>query len=108
MLYSCMKPKSVVRPSKRAIGQIAENQPEMLNLLVAYFVFEWKAVRVGTPPHGVDQNGTTCLIPNYVDMWTDQFEGIDGVNEAVYYLLRSPKKRAMDAPGFITTWLATL
>lgn len=94
------------RPSKHKIGQIAENQPELLNLLIAYFVFEWKAVRIGTPPHGVDQNGIDCHVPDYIEMWTDRFAGTSGIDMAVYYLLRCPEYRKMDDPGYVSEFLA--
>jgi hypothetical protein len=100
-----MKQMSVVRPSKKALGRLAENQPGLLNLLVAYFVFEWQSVRIGNPPHGVDQTGKTCVIPDYVVMWTDVFTGADGVDAAISYLLRAPARRAPNEAGFITEWL---
>ena len=99
-----MEPASVTRPSKRTIGRIAENQPELLNLLVAYFVFEWRSVRLGNPPHGTDQTGMTCLIPNYIRMWTD-FD-TNGINVAVHLLLRCPESRGMDEPGLLSEFLA--
>lgn len=95
----------IKRPSKAAIGRIAENQPHLLNLLIAYFVFEWQAVRIGTPPHGIDQTGTACHVPDYITMWSDPWSGADGTDMAVYYLLRSPESRLMDDPGFISDFL---
>ena len=100
-------PARVDQPSKEAIGRIAENQPGLLNLLVAYFVFEWKAVRIGNPPNGHDQLGKACEIPDYIAMWSDDFEGIDGVNEAVHHLLQAPKHRNMDQPGLVSKFLQT-
>ena len=100
-----MKTLSVTRPSKRALGKIAENQPGLLNLLLAYFVFEWKSVRIGNPPHGVDQTGLTCVIPDYVSMWTDEWSCADGVNTAVHLLLKAPEKRTPDGPGYVSSWL---
>lgn len=100
-----MKTLSVTRPSKRALGKIAEHQPGLLNLLLAYFVFEWKAVRIGNPPHGIDQTGTTCVIPDYVSMWTDLWTGADGINTAMHLLLQAPERRTPDGPGYMTGWL---
>ena len=100
-----MKSMSVVRPSKRALGRLAENQPGLLNLLVAYFVFEWKSVRIGNPPHGVDQTGVTCVIPDYITMWTDEWTGANGVDAAVHLLLQAPERRTPHGDGFITAWL---
>lgn len=90
--------KSVRRPSKREIGRIAERQPELLNLLVAYFVFEWQAVRVGVPSHGLDQLRQARMIPDYVDMWS--------LNRVVHYLLRCPPTREARGSGFISDWLS--
>jgi hypothetical protein len=104
-LYCGMKSMSIVRPSKRSLGKLAEHQPGLLNLLVAYFVFEWKSVRIGNPPHGVDQTGTTCVIPDYVTMWTDTWTGANGVDAAVSYLLRAPARRTPHGDGFISEWL---
>lgn len=94
------------RPSKEALGKIAENQPDLLNLLVAYFIFEWKAVRIGTPAHGVDQTGMACHIPDYIGMWTDRWSGANGIDVAVHFLLRSPRFRKMDDPGYVSEFLA--
>lgn len=103
-----MKSFSVVRPSKRALGRIAEKQPGLLNLLLAYFVFEWKSVRIGNPSHGIDQTGLTCVIPDYVTMWTDDWTGRSGVDEAVSLLVRAPDKRASDGVGFTSEWISSL
>jgi hypothetical protein len=103
-----MKTLSVTRPSKRNLGRIAENQPGLLNLLLAYFVFEWKSVRLGNPPHGVDQTGMTCVIPDYVAMWTDEWTGADGVDAAVHLLLKAPERRTPDGPGFLTEWISSV
>lgn len=88
------------RPTAREIGRIAENQPGLLNLLVAYFVMEWQSVRIGNPPHGVDQMGTTCIVPEYTEMW--------GVNACVHFLLRSPLVREPKGPGYISRWLSEI
>ena len=56
------QPLRVDRPSKAAIGRIAENQPLLLNLLVAYFVFEWRSVRMGDPAHGIDNVGFAAAV----------------------------------------------
>ena len=105
---SAPKPIRVERPSKAAIGRIAENQPQLLNLLVAYFVFEWRSVRMGSPPHGIDQMGVTAMVPNYVDMWTDCHDGIrrDGVDVAVALLMRCPSSRLANEAGYLSGWLA--
>ncbi len=94
----------VSRPTKGAIGKIAENQPGLLNLLVAYFVFEWRSVRIGNPPHGVDQTGKTCVVPDYVAMWDDPW-GRSGVDTAVHLLLNSPESRKPVGPGYVSSWL---
>lgn len=103
-MLSCMKPTTVTRPTKKAIGRIAENQPKLLNLLLAYFVFEWRSVRIGQPPHGVDQSGVAAMIPDYVQMWTDPW-GSSGVDVAVHLLLASPEARTPTGPGYISEWL---
>ena len=105
---SAPQPLRVERPSKAAIGRIAENQPLLLNLLVAYFVFEWRSVRMGDPAHGIDQCGVTAVIPNYIELWTDCHDGVrrDGVNVAVALLLRSPPSRTAREPGYLSAWLA--
>lgn len=91
------------RPNRGQLAKIAENQPELLNLLVAYFVMEWQEVRLGKPPRGVDQCGVPCLIPNYIRMWTDG--QVSGVDVALHYLELCPSKRQMKDPGFISYWL---
>ncbi len=91
-----MRP-DIDRPSREAIGRIAENQPGLLSLLVAYFVLEWQEVRIGNPPHGIDQCGEAAIVPDYVYMW--------GLDACVHYLLRSPVHRGADDPGFISAWL---
>lgn len=88
---------NIDRPTKSQIGRIAENQPSLLNLLVAYFVFEWREVRMGSPSHGLDQMGITAVIPDFVDTW--------GVDRCVHYLLASPDKRDADGDGFLSVWL---
>lgn len=93
------------RPTRHVLGKIAENQPELLNLLVAYFVFEWRLVRRGTPPHGVDQMGVTCHIPDYIGMWTDRHVPRSGIDNAVSLLLACPETREPDGPGYLSEWL---
>ncbi len=93
------------RPTAEQLGKLAENQPELLNLLVAYFVFEWRNVRMGNPPHGVDQTGVTCHIPNYIGMWTDRHTGRCGVSNAVSLLLQCPPAREPGGPGYLSEWL---
>lgn len=103
-MLSCMKP-SIKRPPKKAIGRIAENQPKLLNLLLAYFVFEWQSVRVSNrQAHGVDQTGMPAEVPDYIQMWTDPW-GRNGVDTAVHLLLASPKQRTPTGPGYISEWL---
>lgn len=92
--------KRVTKPSPAVIGRIAEYQPELLNVLLAYFVFEWRAVLLGVPAHGVDQIGNADIVPDYVGTWPD------GVNQAVHYLLRAPLRRKAAEPGYISEWLA--
>lgn len=91
-------------PCRADLARIAENSPGFLNLLLAYFVFEWQEVRMGSPAHGIDQTGLACHVPDYVGMWTDA--ETDGVSAALHYLLRSPQKRAQGEPGFVSLWLA--
>lgn len=97
--------RSITMPTKKELGQIAQNQPELLNLLVAYFVFEWRAVRMGDPSHGVDQVGMACQIPDYIRMWSDKHSARSGVDNAIHLLLRSPRTREPDGPGFLSEWL---
>lgn len=91
---------SIDLPSRAALGRIAENQPGLLNLLVAYFVFEWREVRIGNPSHGRDQLGEDYIVPDYVGMW--------GVDACLHYLLLSPAQREPCGAGFISAWLAEL
>ncbi len=95
--------KYIVRPSKEALGKIAENQPELLNLLVAYFIFEWRVLSMKRPAIGKDQLRVLRLVPDYVGMWTDVDR--DGVDVAMHYLLRSPERRSVDGPGYVTEFL---
>lgn len=76
--------------------QIATNRPRLLNLLVAYFVMEWQQVRNGATPHGVDQTGVTCVIPDYVGMW--------GVDECVALIKDAPATRDAGEPGLLSQW----
>ena len=84
-------------PSHDAIGRIAELRPDLLNMLVAYFVMEWQEVRMGDPPHGFDQAGAPSLVPNYAEYW--------GPDMCVYYLMREPQYRTKNDPGFFQLWL---
>lgn len=84
------------KPAASALVEIARSQPELLNALVAYFVFEWRAFRQDQR-HGEDQNGVVRRVPNYLRMW--------GLEDCIYYLFKSPQERAPDDPGFITEWL---
>jgi len=84
-------------PSHEAIGRIAEIRPDLLNMLVAYFVMEWQEVRMGNPPHGIDQAGAACVVPDYTEYW--------GTDMCVYYLHRSPECRTRTDPGYLQTWL---
>lgn len=93
------------RPTRRTLGKMAENQPELLNLLVAYFVFEWQSVRTGSPPHGVDQMGVTRHIPDYIEAWTDQHTGRCGISNAVSLLLQCPAAREPSGPGYLEKWM---
>jgi hypothetical protein len=92
------------RPSRHILGKLAENQPELLNLLVAYFVFEWKSVRRGNPHHGVDQMGITRHVPNYIEMWSDRHTRRSGIGNAINLLLQCPA-REPDGPGFLDQWM---
>lgn len=83
------------KPTKAAIGRIAEVQPHLLNALVAFFVMGWRRVIVSQPMHGVDQAGHTRLLPNYVGTW--------GVDACVHYILAAPEERA-DGKDFIGAW----
>lgn len=86
------------RPDPATIGQIAERQPKLLNVLLAYFVFEWRDVRFRSdPPVGTDQAGVVRVIPDYVRTW--------GVDRAVHYLLRAPLARRPEDPGFVSRWI---
>lgn len=73
-------------------------RPDFLNVLVAFFVLEWRSVSPLTVPHhGIDQTGAARVIPNYVRSW--------GVDACVYYLLRCPPRRSEDDPGYLNGWL---
>lgn len=86
----------VEKPTKAQLGRIAENKPELLNILVAYFVMEWKSVSLTSIPHGQDQTGKVRA-PNYVELW--------GVDACIHYLLLAPKSRGSKGPGYISMWL---
>lgn len=92
-------------PSKKQLAKIAANQPELLNLLVAYFVFEWQAAKVGNPPHGVDQVGVSHHIPDYIGMWTDRHTGRCGIANAMSLLLACPQSREANGPGYLEGWM---
>lgn len=94
-MMACMG--QIKKPSKEELGRIAENKPELLNVLVALFVLEWQAISLTSIPHGEDQVGKTRLVPNYVGLW--------GVDACIHYLLRAPMKRHNGSPGLITLWL---
>lgn len=85
------------RPTKEELGRIAERQPELLNMLVAYFVFEWRSVLNQQVPTGIDQTGVACRVPDYVRMW--------GVDQCLHYLLQCPEERTSSSPGFLSEWL---
>ncbi len=93
------------RPTRHTLGKLAENQPELLNMLVAYFVFEWKNVRRGSPNHGIDQMGVARHIPNYIEMWSDRHTRRDGISNAVSLLLECPATRGSDGPGLLDKWM---
>jgi hypothetical protein len=84
-------------PSRADLERIAVNQPDLLNVLVAYFVMEWKSVVMNYPPHGVDQTGKTRVVPDYVTMW--------GIDEVIWQLAQSPPQRYQNEPGRISRWL---
>jgi hypothetical protein len=85
------------KPTKAVIGRLAERQPELLNPLVAFFVFGWQKVFVAVPMHGVDQAGVTRILPNYVYRL--------GINACVSYLLAAPDVRDGDNDS-LSTWCA--
>lgn len=87
------------KPSRAALGRLAEKRPDALNPLVAFFVMGWDKVILSTPMHGVDQTGTSRMLPDYVKSW--------GVNMCVHYILRAPDSRH-DGEDFITEWLAEI
>jgi hypothetical protein len=88
---------STTQPTKDELGRIAERQPELLNVLVAYFVMEWRTVEMGAIPSGTDQTGTRRVVPNYTRML--------GIDECMHYLLQAPRLRGSDGPGLLTDWL---
>lgn len=75
----------ITKPSKATIGRMAERQPELLNPLVAFFVFGWQGVIITQPMHGCDQTGTARMLPDYV--------GLIGVDQCVSWLLEAPQVR---------------
>ena len=93
------------RPTAKQLGRLAENQPELLNLLVAYFVFEWQDVHPGNPPHGVDQMGVARHIPDYIGMWSDRQAGRCGVGNAINLLRQCPAVRDSKGPGYLEKWM---
>ena len=88
---------SIERPGPAELERIAELQPDLLNVLVAYFVMEWRKVQLTDPPHGRDREGKVCVVPDYVQRW--------GVDTCLRCLLQAPMSREANEPGFLTRWL---
>lgn len=84
------------KPSAAELAQLADNRPDLLNVLVAYFVLEWQGVTIdrGQQPHGTDQDGKARRVPDYCKLW--------GTDCCLHLLLRSPEERAPDGPGYAT------
>ena len=96
-----MAEQQLHRPTRAEVARIAENQPELLNLIVAYFVMEWQGVRFSVDrSYGWDQMGKRRLVPDYVAAW-----GLDAVVDAVN---KSPLKRNHNDIGYMTMWLRKL
>lgn len=85
------------RPPIADLERIAARQPSLLNVLVAYFVFEWRSAKHGVNQHGEDQTEMVRRVPNYVEMW--------GVDTCVHFLRLSPLARDPDEEGFLSEWL---
>ena len=85
------------QPSRAQIEQIAARRPDLLNVLVAYFVMEWRSVRRYRPLHGRDQDGAVRRVPNYVRAW--------GVDACVQALREAPAERGPRDPGGLSRWL---
>jgi hypothetical protein len=84
------------KPSKAAIGRIAERSPHLLNPLVAFFVMGWERVFISTcPMHGIDQAGKARLLPDYA--------GMLGIDACVHYLLAAPPERT-GGNDMLSTW----
>lgn len=98
-MMQCMmiKKKSQRQPSPAQLEKLANREPDLINALIAYFVFEWKYIVVQEPMHGKDQNGVVCLVPDYIGMW--------GVDACIQSLRDSPRERTSDEPGGLSRWL---
>ena len=67
---------------------------------MAYFVLEWKEVKLMDPMHGLDQMGDACLVPDYV--------GMIGMDACLNALASAPRERSAGEPGALSTWLQNL
>lgn len=60
----------MTRPTRAQVAQIAERQPELLDPLVAVFVFGWRRVYTSTRPfQGLDEVGAVRIVPRYHRQW---------------------------------------
>lgn len=84
------------KPTRAAIGRMAECSPHLLNPLVAFFVLGWRKVFLAVPMHGVDQTGKMRLLPDYVMLW--------GIDECVHELLKAPEERGGDGTDSLSLW----
>ena len=85
------------KPSRAEVEQIAHRRPELINALVAYFVWEWRGVVADQTLHGEDQCGFACLVPDYVQM-----QGMDACIEEIN---KAPGARESEGRGGISEWL---
>lgn len=81
-------------PTRWQLGKLAEERPHVLNVLVAFFCFEWRGIFTGAPLHGLDQLGEARKVPNYVSRW--------GLDATIHYLLRAPQRRDPEGPGLLS------
>ncbi len=89
------------QPDREQLVQLAKKRPDIINALVAYFVWEWQEIKLDAGDiHGRDQMGVVCHIPNYAGDW--------GVNQCLFELYCSPHSRSSEGPAGITVWLNQL
>lgn len=81
-------------PSRANLEKVASRQPSLLNILLAYFYFEWLVVELSSTPYGNDQTGKRRIVPDFVRMY--------GVDRVMGLLRECPGRRTPTEPGGLT------